>query len=68
MEGVTPDEKFFFLFLNLGAVSKNSTPGKFTYIWHLKRVGIIIAMTFKKTRIRFNSDVLAAVFFCRHRS
>ena len=33
-----PDRKMEFhdknLFLNLGAVSKNSTPGNFTYIWN----------------------------------
>ena len=31
---------FFFLFLNLAAVSKNSTPGNFIYIWHLQRIEI----------------------------
>ena len=51
---------FIFLFLNLGAVSKNSTPGNFTYIWHLKRIGITARM-FQKTRIHFNNDVFAAV-------
>ena len=54
------DFSFFFLFLNLGAVSKTSTAGNFTYIWHLRRVGII-ATTFKQTRIHFNSDVFAVV-------
>ena len=28
----THNDEFFILFLNLGAVSKNSTPGNFTYV------------------------------------
>ena len=52
----TVEDEFFFLFLNLGAVSKNSTPGNFTYIRCLKRVRII-ATTFEKKRIHFNSDL-----------
>ena len=31
---------FISLNINLGAVPKNSTPRKFPYIWHFKRVGI----------------------------
>ena len=53
-------KNFFFLFLNVGAVSKNSSPENVTYICHLRQVGII-ATTFEKTQIHFNSDVLAAV-------
>ena len=53
--GETHDDEFFFLFLKLGTVSKNSIAGMFTHIWHLKRVGII-ATTFKKRRIHFNTD------------
>ena len=45
----THDDEFFFLFLNLNVVSKNSTPGNFTYIWLLNRAEII-ATTFEKTQ------------------
>ena len=53
---------FLSLFLNLGAVSKNSTPGNFTFIWHFG----IMATTFDKTRIHFNSDVFAAFAVVRY--
>ena len=36
MKDVIHDEQFFFLVLNLGVVSNNSTPGNFIYILHLK--------------------------------
>ena len=50
VEDVNTRRRMFFLFfLNLGAVSKNTTPGNFTYILHFKRVGII-ATTFEKRK------------------
>ena len=50
----------FFLFLNLSAVPKKSSPGKFAYIRHFQPIGIK-AKKFEKTRIHFKSDVFAAV-------
>ena len=44
--------KFFLFFLNVGAVPKNLTSGKYAYVNPFK---------FKKTLIHFNSDVFAAV-------
>ena len=47
-----------------GAVPKESTPVKFTYICRFEQVGIN-AEKFGKTRIRFNRDVfptLASIF------
>ena len=57
----TQGDEFFSLFLNLGEVSKNSSPGNFTYILHLKWVRIITT-TFEKTRIHCNNDVFAVIF------
>ena len=37
---LTSYKEFFYLSLNLSAVSKKSTPGKFSYIWHFPRIGI----------------------------
>ena len=48
----TSDVEFFFLSLNLSAVSKNSSPRKFAYIWHFQQIGIN-ATKFEKTQIRF---------------
>ena len=53
-------DEFFPSLSKLGSVSKNSIPGKFSYIWHFKRVGII-ATKFVKKRIRVNSEVFPAV-------
>ena len=50
---------FLFLFLNLSAVPKKSTPGKFAYIRHFQRTGIN-ATKFEKTLIHFKSDIFAA--------
>ena len=36
----TSFNEIFFLFLNLSAVPKKSTPGKFAYIRHFQRIGI----------------------------
>lgn len=44
--------EFFLFFLNVGAVPKNLTSGKYAYVNPFK---------FKKTLIHFNSDVFAAV-------
>ena len=52
---------FFFLYLNLSAAPKNSTQGKFAYICHFQRIGIINATKFEKTRIHFKSDIFVAV-------
>ena len=51
---------FFFLFLDLRAVPKKTTPPKLAYIWHFWRIGIN-ATKFEKTRIHLKSDVFAAV-------
>ena len=52
---------FFSLFLHLSAVPKNSTQGKFAYICHFQRIGIINVTKFEKTRIHFVSDIFVAV-------
>ena len=51
---------FLSLSLNLSAVPKKSTPGKFTYIRHFQGIGIN-ATVFEKTRIHHKSDVFASV-------
>ena len=43
---------FFFLHLNLCAVSKNSTPRKSTYIWRIEGAGLTGTM-FERTPIYF---------------
>ena len=50
----------FFLFQNLSVVPKKLTPGKFSYIWHFQVIGMS-ATKFEKARIRFKSDIFAAV-------
>ena len=52
------DGEFFFLRSNLGAVSKDATPVKYTDICHFEQIGIN-AEKFQNTRIRLNSDVFA---------
>ena len=54
------DDEIFFLFLNLSAVPKKSSPGKFAYIRHFQRIGLN-ATKFEKTLIHFKRDVFAAV-------
>ena len=56
----TSDDEMLFLFLNLSAVPKKSTPGKFAYIRNFQPIGINAAK-FEKTRIHFKSDVFTAV-------
>ena len=58
----TSDDKLFFLFLNLSAVPKKSTPGKLAYISYFQRIEIN-ATKLEKTPIHFKSDVFAAVTF-----
>ena len=43
----TSDDKLFFLFLNLSAVPKKSTPGKLAYISYFQRicVGFVLKMS-----------------------
>ena len=50
----------FFLYLNLSSVPDESTPGKYAYIWHFRRIWMN-AIKFEKTRIHFKSDVFAAI-------
>ena len=58
---LTSDNKLFFLSLNLSAVSKKSTPGKFSYIWHFPRIGINATLfKYEKARKHVISDVFAA--------
>ena len=45
-----------FSFAVQGAVPNDSTPVKFTYIWHFEQVGINAEKS-GKTRIRFNRDL-----------
>ena len=54
----THEDEFFFLFLNLGAVSRTQLQ-EISPTFDI-RVGII-ATTFEKTRLHFFSDVFAAV-------
>ena len=60
MEDVDNKDEILFLFLYLGMVPRNSTPGGFAYIWQSKWVGII-AIKNERTQIHFLSDVLIAV-------
>ena len=50
----------FSLSLNLSAVLKKSTPGKFAYTCHFQQIGIK-ATKIEKTGIHFKTDVFAAV-------
>ena len=53
------DDEFFFLLLNVSAVPKKSTPGKFAYTLHFQRNGIN-AIKYEETRIHFKNGVFAA--------
>ena len=48
-----------FFSLNLSAVLKKSTPGKFAYTCHFQQIGIN-ATEIEKTGIHFKADVFAA--------
>ena len=50
----TYDDELSFLFSNLNKILKNSTPGKFTCIWHIERVQTDTIM-FERTKIHFLS-------------
>ena len=54
------DDESFFLSLNLSAVLKKSTPGKFAYTYHFQQIGIN-ATKIEKMGIHFKTDVVAAV-------
>ena len=56
----TCDNEFFFPFLNLVVVPKNSTSKKFAYICHFQQIEIN-ATKFRKMRTHFKSDVFAAI-------
>ena len=56
------NDEFFFLFLDLSAFPKKTTPGKFVFICHFQLTGIN-AIDFEEKRIHFKCDVLAAVAF-----
>ena len=56
----TSDDKLFFLFLNLSAVPKKSTPGKLAYISYFQRIEIK-ATKLEKMPIHFKSDFFGAV-------
>lgn len=49
-----------FVFLNLAAVLKNSSPGKFAYIWQIER-GQINTIEFEIIVINFFSNVFTVV-------
>ena len=53
-------KQVLFLSLNLSAVLKKSTPGKFAYICHFQQIGKN-ATKIEKTGIHFKTDVFATV-------
>ena len=56
----TSHDESLFLSLNLSAVLKKSTPGKFAYACHFQQIGIN-ATKIENTGIHFKTDVFAAV-------
>ena len=60
MAGVNKRRRISFLSLNLSAVLKKSTPGKFAYTCNFQQIGIN-ATKIEKTGIHFKTDVFAAV-------
>ena len=60
MKDANKRRRFLSLFVNLNAVSKKSTPVKFTYIWHFER-NRINAKKFEKTQIHWRSPAAVAV-------
>ena len=54
------DDESLFLSVNLSAVLKKSTPGKFAYTCHFQQIGIN-ATKIEKTGIHFKTDAFAAV-------
>ena len=59
MKDANKRRRFFSFFLNLTAVSKKSTPVKFTYIWHFER-NTINAKKFEKTLIHWRFPAAVA--------
>ena len=59
MEDVNKHWRIFVSLFKPGSEKKSSL-GKFAFIWHFQQIGIV-ATKFEKTRIRFTSDVFAAV-------
>ena len=57
---LTGNDEILFLFLHLDMVPRNSTPGRFAYIWQSRLVGIIVIKT-EGTQIHFLIYVLVAV-------
>ena len=57
--GRKSDDESLFLSLNLSAVLKKSTPGKFAYTCHFQQIGINAAKI-ETTGIHFKTDVFAA--------
>ena len=60
MEDVNKRRRISFSLLNLSAVLKKSTPGKFAYTSHFQQIGKN-ATKIEKTGIHFKTDVFAAV-------
>ena len=60
MEDVNKRRRISFLSLNLSAVLKKSTPGKFAYTCHFQQIGIN-ATKIEKTGNHFKTGVFAAV-------
>ena len=60
MEDINKRRRIFlqFLFLNLSAVPKKLTPGKFAYTWHFQRIRINATKS-EKSRIHSKRDVFA---------
>ena len=56
----TSDDESLFLSLNLSAVLKKSTPGKFAYTCHFQQIGLN-TKKIEKRGIHFKSGVFAAV-------
>ena len=56
------NDEFFFLFLDLSAFPKKTTPGKFALICHFQLIEIN-ATDFEEKQIHFKFDVFAAVAF-----
>ena len=65
MKDANKRRRFSSLFLNLAAVSKKSTPVKFTYIWHFER-NTINAKKFEKTQIHWRFPAAVAFVDAKH--
>ena len=65
MKDANKRRRFSSLFLNLAAVSKKSTPAKFTYIWHFER-NTINAKKFEKTQIHWRFPAAVTFVDAKH--